>query len=381
MGRSKEVANKIVRGMALPAVPVGRAARKLFRRRSSPPGTSPGTLARVTPPEPTTLSLITYDEESLESSDLGSVAEAVGLRAKGSRHWLRVVGHDPAVIEGIGSSLGVHPLVLEDILSVGQRPKAETHAGYLFVVTQVLRARDDGSIDEEQVSILLFQDLVVTIEERANELFRPIEKRLSAGRGRIRGAGADYLAYALIDAVVDYLFPLLDVIGDRVEAIEAELLEDPSRGTLERLHEVKRELLRIRRVSWPMRETLSSLIREESEMVSDETRVFMRDVYDHSVQVLDMVETFREMSTSLVDLYLSSISNRMNEVMKVLTIIATIFIPLTFIAGIYGMNFDTTASPLNMPELKWPLGYPFALGLMAVIAGALLLLFRRKGWL
>jgi len=377
----KAVANKVVRGLVAPAAPVRRAARELFRKRSRPPGTAPGTLARVAPPEPTSLSLLLYDETAFESRAVVSVAEALGLRVAGRRHWLRIVGHDPAVIEEVGRALGVHALVLEDILSVGQRPKAETHAGYLFVVTQVLRDDGAGAIDEEQVAVLLFPELVVTIEERANELFRPIEKRLEAGRGRIRGAGADYLGYAIVDTAVDYLFPLLDVIGDRIEAIETELLDDPSQQTLEHLHEIKRELLRVRRVSWPMRETLSSLMREESELLSDETRVFFRDVYDHAVQVLDMVETFREMSTSLVDLYLSSISNRMNEVMKVLTIIATIFIPLTFIAGIYGMNFDPQASPLNMPELEWYLGYPFALGLMAVIAVVLLLLFRRKGWL
>jgi len=365
----------------MPVAPVTRAVRKVFRKRSHPPGTAPGTLIRVSPHAETTLTLTVYDDAGASVRDVATVAAAKDLFREGKRHWLHIVGHQPEVVAELGTCLGVHPLVLEDILGVGQRPKLESHPGHLFLVAQVLRDVGAGAFDEEQVSLLLFRDLVVTIEERAPRLFLPIERRIEEGHGRIRAAGADYLAYAVIDTVVDYLFPLLDELGERLEQIEAELLDAPDRRALERLHAVKRELLRVRRVAWPMREALGSLLRDESDLVSAGCRVFLRDVYDHAVQVLDMVETFREMSASLADLYLSAASNRMNEVMKVLTIIATIFIPLTFIAGIYGMNFDPAAGPLNMPELRWRFGYPFALGLMAALAALLLAVFRRKKWL
>ncbi len=356
---------------------------RIYRRRVKPPGSAPGTLEPL--PEggaaPTTLTLVRYDADGYAEETVPSVADAVRRAAPGGRSWLRVVGHDPAVLAELGSALPLHPLLLEDVASPGQRPKLEEGADVLFAVLQVLRPAGNGELDEEQVSVILFPGLLVTVEERENALFKPVLERLQAGRGRIRSAGLDYLAYAIVDAVVDYLFPVLDAAGERLEDLEAELLDRPDRSALEALHHVKRSLLKIRRVAWPTRELVSVLARGDAPMIEADTRTYVRDVYDHAVQVLDMVETFREMATGLVDLYLSSVSNRMNEVMKVLTIIATIFIPLGFIAGVYGMNFDTAVSPFNMPELKWPFGYPMALGIMLAVAVTMLAWFHRKRWL
>ena len=357
--------------------------KRIYRRRAKPPGTAPGTLQPL--PEgvtaPTTLTLVRYDDEGITEETVASAADAVRQASDGERAWLRVVGHDPAALAEMGSALAVHPLVLEDIASPGQRPKLEEGADALFAVLQVLRPAGNGELDEEQVSLILHPRLLVTVEERENELFKPVLERLHAGRGRIRTAGLDYLAYTIVDTVVDYLFPVLDATGERLEDLEEALLESPDRSAMEGLHEVKRSLLRIRRVAWPTRELVSVLARGDAPLIGADTRTYVRDVYDHAVQVLDMVETFREMATGLVDLYLSSVSNRMNEVMKVLTIIATIFIPLGFIAGVYGMNFDPAVSPFNMPELKWRFGYPMALGIMLAVAVTMLVWFRRRRWL
>jgi magnesium transporter len=355
--------------------------RRHLRRRFHPPGTAPGTLEGAAAPSvPTTLWLVTYDAESVASETIETVEEAAARMVPGRVCWLRVVGHDPAVIGQLGRWFGVHPLALEDMLHVGQRPKAEEYPDNLFVVLQVLRGGNGDDVDEEQVAVVLLKDVVITVEERANELFAPVDARLQEAGSRIRRRGADYLAYAVIDTVVDYLFPLLDHFSTRLEEVEDELLEDPSNERLHHLQTLKRSLLRLRRVVWPMREMTGALMRSQSSLIAEESHVFLRDVYDHTVQILDIVETFRDLSTSLMELYLSAVSNRMNEVMKVLTIIATIFIPLTFIAGVYGMNFSPEASPFNMPELHWRFGYPFALGLMAVAAALMGVFFKRRGW-
>ena len=357
--------------------------KRIYRRRAKPPGTAPGTLVPL--PEGvaarTTLTLVRYRDDEIAEEPVTSVAEAVRRAGKDGRAWLRVVGRDPAVLGELGTALSLHPLLLEDVGSLGQRPKVEVGADSLFAVLQVLRPAGNGELDEEQVSVLLFRNILVTVEERENELFKPVLDRLHAGRGRIRTAGLDYLMYAIVDTIVDYLFPVLDAAGERLEDLEDALLDMPDRGALEALHDVKRALLKIRRVAWPTRELVSVLARGDTTLVEADTRTYLRDVYDHAVQVLDMVETFREMATGLVDLYLSSVSNRMNEVMKVLTIIATIFIPLGFIAGVYGMNFDPAVSPFNMPELRWRFGYPMALGIMVAVAVTMLFWFRRRRWL
>lgn len=344
-------------------------------KRFHPPGTSPGTLAPpVGPAEPVLLSLTVYDGDTLEEravTTLGGLREAL---PRGKRAWLRIIGHDAGVMSQLISELGVHPLVVEDILNVGQRPKVEDHEHYVFIVLDV-PTLVDGAVEAPQVSLLLLENLLVTVEERASDLFALVEQRLRLGQGKIRRKGVDYLAYTLVDAGVDHFFPVLDALGEAIEEVEDALLEGSDGTVLWRIHELKRDILQLRKGAWPLREAAGALARLESPLVDQENRIWLRDVYDHTVQVIDIVESFRDMLASLVDLHLSSASNRMNAIMKVLTIIATIFIPLTFIAGVYGMNFA------NMPELRWRWGYPGVLVLMAVLAGSMVLSFKRRRWL
>ena len=356
--------------------------RRRSVKRFHPPGTSPGTLAFPAEAGPQArITLLTYGEGGVEERGAASVAEVPLPVPAGRKAWLRLVGHSAAVLGALTERFGVHPLVVEDVANLGQRPKVEEFDDYLFIILDVLRARPDGSIEEEQVSLLLFEDLLITVQERESDLFTLVEERLRTGRGKMRGLDVDYLAYALVDAAVDHFFPTLEVVGERIDGIEDELLASPDRKSFERLHATKRDLLRLRKATWPLREAVAKLARVEGRLVREGTRVWLRDVYDHAVQIIDIVETFRETTSELVDLYLSSVSNRMNEIMKVLTVIATIFIPLTFIVGVYGMNFSADAGPLSMPELRWRWGYPVVWAVMAAIAGGMLWMFRRRRWL
>jgi len=318
-----------------------------------------------------------YDEEAIHRETLESVEEALVSQASPRRSWINVDGvHEVEVIHRIGEGFGLHPLVIEDIVHTGQRPKAEDYGSYLFVVLRMLRwnaALDE--IDEEQVSFVLGPSWVLTFQERAGDVFDPIRERLFSDRGRVRKLGCDYLAYALIDAVVDHYFSILEALGDRIEALGEGMTENPKRDDLDSIRHMKRELLFMRKSVWPLREVLGNIQRDESDLVTESTRPYLRDVYDHTIQIMDTVETFRDMLSGLMDLYMSSISNRMNEVMKVLTIIATIFIPLSFVAGLYGMNF------VFMPELQWRYGYFAVLGVMLAIGGGMLTYFRRRKWL
>jgi magnesium transporter len=351
--------------------------RKRLLKRFSPPGTTPGTLA---PPVsaaagPPALSLTTYSAEGAADNPLTAVVEASPLIQPGISAWLRIVGHDTTVLGALGQQFGVHPLVLEDIVNVGQRPKVEQFDNYLFVVVDVLRFGAGGTLEEEQVSLLLFDNLLISVEEHESDLFKLVEERLHAQGSRLRLQGVDYLGYALVDTAVDHYFPTLERVGERLDEVEDTLLERPDRESFQELHRVKRDLLRLRKATWPLREMVAALTRTDCTLVREGTRVWLRDVYDHAVQIIDIVETFREMTQELVDLYLSSVSNRMNEIMKVLTVIATIFMPLTFIAGVYGMNFA------HMPELAWKWGYPLVWALMLVVGGGMAWMFRRRGWL
>jgi magnesium transporter len=359
-----------------------RRSRRRALKRYHPPGTSPGTLAVPVPDAagPGGLGLVVYGPDAVDAHTPASVAEAVRLVDAGRKAWLRVTGHRPELLRQLADGLGVHPLVLEDVANVGQRPKVEHYDGYLFVVVDVLRPGDGGGLEEEQVSLLLFENLLVSIEEQPSDLFKLVEERLHAPQGKMRSMTVDYLAYALVDACVDHYFPLLESFGERLEEIEAALLAKPGPDALGELHGVKREMLRVRKATWPLREMVGTLARTDSPLIREGTRVWLRDVYDHTFQIIDIVETLRETAGQLVDLYMSSMSNRMNEVMKVLTVIATIFIPLTFIVGLYGMNFNPQAGPLNMPELNWAWGYPLVWLVMIAIALGMLLMFRRKGW-
>jgi len=303
--------------------------------------------------------------------------EACSFRSKSSVMWLNIDGvHLPEIIEQVGKSFGLHPLVAEDIASTGQRPKMEDFDDYIFVVLRMLRF--DGEENEtktEQMSIILGNNFVISFQEREGDVFDHIRERLRNNKGRIRKLGADYLAYSLIDAIVDNYFIILEKLGEAIEEIEDKLVTNPSSDTLQTIHDLKREMIFLRKSVWPLREVINRLERSESPLINKSTYVYMRDVYDHTIQVIDAVETFRDLLSGMLDIYLSSISNRMNEVMKVLTVIATIFIPLTFVAGIYGMNFK------YMPELDQAWSYPTVLLLMLVVALLMVVYFRRKKWI
>ncbi len=347
-------------------------------RKRKAPGTSPGTLHVDPAAPPPALQLVAYGTDELVEEKEPALDRVSALRAAHAVTWLNVDGlGDAKTLESIGTLFHLHPLALEDVLNVEHRPKIESYEDSYFIVVRMPLSA--GRLDTEQVSVFLGRDFVVTFQEHEGDCLDPVRQRLRAGRARIRGGGADYLAYAIIDAVVDAYFPVVESYNDRLEELEREILADPRQESVARLREVKRDLMTLRRAVWPLREALSTLTREESELVSNNTQIFLRDCYDHVVQLNDLIESQRELSSGLMDLYMSSISNRMNEVMKVLTMIATIFIPLSFIAGLYGMNFDT-ASPWNLPELGWRYGYPFALTLMIVLAGLLVVFFKRKGW-
>ncbi len=350
------------------------------RKRFHAPGTTPGTLAAHAEASagPVRIALFTYDGSRCEERGVDP-AEIPSLRVPaGGVFWLDVAGlSDPAVVKAIGDRFGFHPLALEDVLNVPQRPKVESFDDHILVVLREIRHGEEP----EQVSLFLGDRVVVTFQERPGDSFEPVRERLREGVGRIRNEGADFLAYALCDAVLDAFFPTLERLGDEVEQLEDRVIAEPVPGTFQEIHRVKQRLLQVRRAVWPARDAMNELLREESPLVRPGTKVFLRDCYDHTVQVMDMVETYRELTSGLIDEYMSSVSNRMNEIMKVLTIIATLFIPLTFLAGLYGMNFDRGASPYNMPELGWRYGYPALVGVMAVVALGMLCYFRRKKWL
>jgi len=356
--------------------------RRTFGTRYHPPGTAPGTLTPHAAPDgaPVRVTVLDYSPEHVTEREVQKIEEVFSFRDTASVTWINVEGlSDVALLERLGRHFKLHPLSLEDVLNCGQRPKVEDYDDYEFAVLKSLHLNDEG-IELEQISLVFGKNYVITFQERPGDSFEPVRERIRKGKGQIRRAGPDYLAYALMDALIDEFFPVLEQYGERIEELEDELVDHPSPQSVHQIHGLKRDLLVLRRVAWPERDLVNALLRDESPLIEAETKVFLRDCYDHMVQAMDMIETYRELAAGMLDVYLSSVSNRMNEVMKVLTIIATIFIPLSFIAGVYGMNFDT-ASPWNMPELHWRFGYPFSLGLMAAVALWMVLYFKRKGWL
>jgi magnesium transporter len=346
-----------------------------------PPGSAPGTLVPdPDAPQPVIRILAYGPDQMLERRifDIGEIDKIVGLFPV---TWVNVDGlGDMDTVQRIATKFGVHRLALEDVVSSHQRPKVEEYEEHTFVVIRMPRPTAER-FDTEQLSIFLGDGYVLTFQESEGDCFDPVRDRLRTRRGRLRITGGDYLTYALIDAVIDSYFPVLEGTGEAVETLEDELTEHADPALIGRIHALKRDLLALRRVVWPQRELVNALIRDRSPRISDSTAIYLRDCYDHAITLLDVVETYRDIASGLHDLYLSSVSTRLNEIMKVLTIISTIFIPLGFIASLYGMNFDTQASPLNMPELHWRWGYPFALGLMLAIAGGLVVYFWRKGWI
>lgn len=343
------------------------------------PGTAPGTLVAPVNATASIISAICYDEKHLEELVLSSPEDVTPLLEKWSRVWINVVGlGDISVLERFGEIFGLHRLALEDVLNLSHRPKTESFGDILFVINRMASIRE-GKLDIEQISLFAGKGFVLTFQEQAGDSFDPVRVRLRNGVGRlIRRNQTDYLAYALMDAVIDGYYPVLEHFSERLNLLEDDVVENPQKRIIVSIHDIKRDLRQLSQSVWPMREMVNEFA-ADTLVISDDIQPYIRDIYDHIIHVLDILESLRERSSSLIDIYLSSIGNRTNEVMRVLTIIATIFIPLSFIAGLYGMNFDT-ASPWNMPELNWYWGYPFALAVMTLVAGGLLLYFKRKGW-
>ncbi len=352
---------------------------RLLKRQSKPAGLPPGTLIYVgeRKVETVRITYIDYDEQNFAEKQVSNIEDCFAFKTTPTVTWINIDGlHDVQIIEKLGRKFELHPLVLEDILHTGQRPKLEDFEKYIFIVFTMLTCTGDNqTVETEQVSIVLGPNFVISFQEKLGDVFDQIRDRIRNAKGRIRKMGPDYLAYSLIDAIVDGYFIILEKLGEKVEFLEEQLVTEPTEQTLQQIHRLKREMIVLRKSVWPLREVISSLQRTESSLIKDSTGIYLRDVYDHTIQIMDTIESFRDIISGMVDLYLSSISNRMNAVMKVLTIIATLFIPLTFIAGVYGMNFK------YMPELGWRWGYVAVLLVMTVVAVVMLIYFRKKKWL
>ena len=342
-------------------------------------GLSPGTLLHIGERRLDTarLELISYTPDQLErQDDLSADACLESCRSPGL-HWVNLLGiHDVPLVEQLGTGFGLNSLALEDLLNTDHRPKVENFGDSLLVIVKILSFDETGDrLASEQVSIALTETAVLSIQEQPGDVFDGVRERLRSPRGRHRQRGADYLAYSLIDSVVDSYFPVLERLGEILTDIEEELADRPQRATLQRIHTLKRDLMIVRKAVWPLREVVSSLEREGSELIDERTIPFLRDLYEHLIQIIDTVEIYRDSVSGLLDLYLSSVSQRTNEIMKVLTVMATIFIPLTFLVGVYGMNFD------YMPELRWQWGYPVLWLVMIACVAGMLIAFWRKKWL
>lgn len=339
------------------------------------PGTPPGTLVPADSAGPGRISVLTWTRGAASYADVPDVDAALARIGAGVITWINVDGlGDVGTLAKLGERFSLHPLALEDVLNVPQRPKVERYDKHMFVVMRTMRLAD-GAMLEEQVSLFFGADWLITVQERSDgDCFGPVREAIRAGRGRARESGADYVAYLMLDSVVDAYFPVIEHFGERMQALESAALQEPGEAVLVEMQRTRHELLALRRAVWPMREELAILLRDDTTLIGAETRLFLRDVYDHAVQALEIVESLRETAVSVMEVYLSVQNQHLNEIIKVLTIIATLFIPLTFIASIYGMNFR------HMPELEWRYGYAWALGLMAVTALGLIRYFRRKGW-
>jgi magnesium transporter len=352
---------------------------RLVQKRSRKAGLAPGTAVHIgeRKSDRTRLRLLHYDAARVTEKDLEDIEEGAVLRPDSGVTWVHVTGvHDVGLLDRLGRCFGLHSLVLEDISNTDQRPKFEDYGDYIYIVLKMLHDSPSSSgIDAEQVSIIFGGNFVLSFEEAEPTVFDPVRERVRAGRAQIREHGADYLAYSLLDTVVDNYFSLLEQFGEKMELLQSELLMTPTPRMQHSLHHLRGEMVTLRKSVWPLREVLSGLERGRSSLINQDTYLYLRDVYDHTVHVIDTIETFRDTASGMLDMYLMSLSNRMNEIMKVLTIIATIFMPLSFIASLYGMNFR------HMPELDWSWSYPLVLLSMAAIAAGMMAFFRRKKWL
>ncbi|MBE9117846.1 magnesium/cobalt transporter CorA [Lusitaniella coriacea LEGE 07157] len=341
------------------------------------PGSEPGTLSIDEDATPSQIVLIDYTEEKVTRKLNLTPDDCLTYLETDSVSWIDIqgLGSEP-ILRDMGRVCHLHPLLLEDVVNVPQRPKVQDYNEHLLITVQmVMPTPDEEGFISEQVGFVLGEHYLLTFqEEPEQDCFNPVRDRIRANKGKVRKTGADYLAYVLIDAIIDNFFPVLEDYGERVELLEDEVVTHPTRHTLEQIYDVRRELLALRRSIWPLRNVINTLIRDNNALINNDVQLYFRDCYDHVIQLLDIVETYRELASGLMDVYLSSISNKMNEIVNFLTVISTIFIPLTFIAGVYGMNFK------NMPELDWQWGYFACWGVMIVIALSLLLLFWKRGW-
>jgi len=348
---------------------------KLFRRRHPPPGARPGTLVVDPAAPPSRMTLAVYSADGVDESAVDDVSAIPALLQPGRKAWLDVVGlGSEDVLRALESQFGLHPLAIEDIAHVGQRPKIDSYPDHVLIVVRRLRPADDELLRVEQMSLLLSGDTLVTFREQPGDVFEPVRHRLHEGGGPMRRSGVDYLAYALLDAVVDGYSPILEDLGDEVDWLEESVM-DAHPGALERLARLKRAVLQVRRAAAPLRDGIKALVAKPDEFFTESTRTYLRDTQDHCAQAVDVVEAYREVTNGLFNTYLSAVGNRTNEIMRVLTIMASIFIPLTFLAGIYGMNFE------HMPELHLWWSYPLLLALMLAGAIGMTLYFRRRGWI
>jgi len=353
--------------------------RKLNKKQTRKAGLPPGTLLYTgeKKEEPIKIHVIDYDESNFLETELSTIEACIPYKNKPTVTWINIdsVQNIP-VLEKLGECFGLHRLVMEDIVNIDQRPKTEDYGEYLFVVLKMLSSGKNGDIVTEQISIIFGANFVLSFQEGIEgDVFNLIRERLRSGKGRIRKMGADFLAYSLLDAVVDNYFVILEKFGEKLEVLETELIENPTQKTVQRIYQLKRELIFLHNAVWPLREVVSALGKQESPLIREATVPYFRDVYDHVIHVIDSVDIYREMISSMLDMYLSSVSNRLNEVMKVLTAISLIFMPLTFIVGVYGMNFK------YMPELEWRYGYFLTLFAMLGIGVSMFFYFKRKKWL
>ncbi len=377
-----------IRAAVKSKIPILRASVR--RKKNVAPGSSPGMYVPTTDALKPIIKVYSYDKEILEEHELKNVSEIKKqLAAKPDQtHWIEIKGFgDSKMLEEISTTFSIHRLEMEDVVHSYQRPKLEEHDAHLFVVSRMISHTADARILNEQLSLFLGQNFVLSMQEHYDDLFEPVRKRMREGKGTIRSKGADYMTYALMDAIVDNYFPLLETIGDKLDELEDELFSKPTRESLQRIQLIKRELIVFRRTIFAERDKVNDLLRTNTEYICDATKIYLRDTYDHTIQVMDLVESYKEIVASLMDIYLSSVSNRLNQIMKVLAVISTIFIPLTFIVGVYGMNFSRVdpitgkEMPLSMPELYSPYGYLGIWLVMTIIAVGLLIVFKKRGWL
>jgi magnesium transporter len=354
-------------------------SRRFLKKRSVKTGLPPGTLVHIGEEraEAPRIELFSYSPAGVEEHSCDRLDQCLARLEPAAVTWINVEGvHDVEVVRSLGEHFAFHPLVLEDIVNTVQRPKIEDYDEYLFMVLRMLRPAEGDTFISEQLSIILGPTYLLTFQEGlAGDVFDAVRDRIRSGKGRIRALGPDYLAYTLVDSIVDGYFNVLEVMGERIVNVEEKLTLSADRATLHLINDMKKEIIFLRKAVWPLREAISFLERGDSRLLSDATRLYFRDVYDHAVQVIDTVETYRDLLSGMLDLYLSSVSNRTNEVMKFLTVIGTIFLPLTFLVGVYGMNFK------YMPELEWHYGYAALWGVMLLAAVAMIAYFRKKRWL